>query len=195
MITIDIPIRDPKKPPKLTFPDRCVNCGKPKLRTWSVKLNTGAQKRGQMVQLEFDVPLCADCIAKENRIGNVTWIPFFLAGLLVCAVVFVPVWLLSPVGPTPQTYELPYVLGAAAGMVAGIIVGTLVEFGLKLLLTPAYGKLLLQRPLTILSVLSDSENLIGISTRFAENRKILKLTFENDEIGREFIAMNPQEIG
>ncbi len=194
MITVDIPIRDPKKPPKLNFPDRCNNCGQPKARTWSIKLNTGAQKRGQMVQLELDVPLCADCIAKENRIGNVTWIPFFLAGLLVCAVVFVPVWLISPVGPTPQTYELPYVLGAAAGLVAGIIIGTLVEFGLKLLLAPVYGKLLLQRPLTIFSVLADSENLIGISTRFAENRKILKLTFENDEIAREFIAMNPQEI-
>lgn len=193
MITVDIPIRDPKKPPKLTFPDRCVNCGKPKARTWSSKLNTGAQKRGQMVQVELDVPLCTDCIAKENRIGNVTWIPFFLVGLLACAVVFVPVWLLSPVGPTPQTYELPYVLGAAAGLLAGIIIGTLVEFGLKLLLAPVYGKLLLQRPLTIFSVLSDSENLIGISTRFAENKKILKLTFENDEIGREFAAMNPQE--
>lgn len=195
MVTIDIPIRDPKRPPKLTFPDRCVNCGKPKARTWPLKLNTGSQKRGQMVQLELDVPLCADCIARENRIGNVTWIPFFLVGLLVCAVVFVPVWLISPEGPTPQTYELPYVLGAAAGLVAGIIIGTLVEFGLKLLLAPVYGKLLLQRPLTILSVLNDSENLIGISTRFAENRKILKLTFENDGIAREFIAMNPQENG
>lgn len=193
MFTVDIPIRDPKKPPKLTFPDRCVNCGKPKARTWSIKLNTGAQKRGQMIQVELDVPLCTDCIAKENRIGNVTWIPFFFVGLLACVVVFVPVWLLSPVGPTPQTYELPYVLGAAAGLVAGIIIGTLVEFGLKLLLAPVYGKLLLQRPLTIFSVLSDSENLIGISTRFAENKKILKLTFENDEIGREFVTMNPQE--
>jgi hypothetical protein len=195
MLTVDIPIRDPKKPPKLTFPDRCVNCGKPKARTWAVKLNTGAQKRGQMIQVELDVPLCTDCVAKENRIGNVTWIPFFLVGLLACVIVFVPVWLLSPVGPTPQTYELPYVLGAAAGLLAGIIIGTLVEFGLKLLLAPVYGKLLLQRPLTIFSVLSDSENLIGISTRFAENKKILKLTFENDEIGQEFVAMNPQENG
>jgi hypothetical protein len=195
MLTVDIPIRDPKKPPKLTFPDRCVNCGKPKARTWAVKLNTGAQKRGQMVQVELDVPLCTDCVAKENRIGNVTWIPFFVVGLLACAIVFVPVWLISPVGPTPQTYELPYVLGAAAGLLAGIIIGTLVEFGLKLLLAPVYGKLLLQRPLTIFSVLSDSENLIGISTRFAEHKKILKLTFENDEIGQEFVAMNPQENG
>lgn len=193
MLTIDIPIRDPKKPPKLSFPDRCVNCGKPKARTWSIRLNTGAQKRGQMIEMELDVPLCADCVAKENRIGNVTWIPFFLVGLLTCAVVFVPVWLISPEGPTLQTAELPYVLGAAAGLLAGIIIGTLVEFGLKLLLAPVYGKLLLQRPLTIFSVLGNAEYLIGISARLAEDRKILKITFENEEIAREFVAMNPQE--
>jgi hypothetical protein len=146
-----------------------------------------------MVQLEFGVPMCADCVAKENRIGNVTWLPFFIVGLLVCAVVFVPVWLFSPEGTMPQTYALPYVLGAFVGMIAGIAVGTLVEFGLKLLLAPAYGKLLLKRPLTVFLVLNDAENLIGLSTRFADNKKILKLTFENDEIAREFLALNPQE--
>ena len=193
MLTVDIPIGNPKKPPKLSFPDRCVNCGKPKARTWALKLSTGAQARGEMVQLDLDVPLCADCVAKENRIGNVTWIPFFLTGFLACAATFVPVWLLSPEGSTLQTYELPYVLGAAAGLVAGIIVGTLVEFGLKLLLAPVYGKLLLKRPLTALSVLNNSEHLIGLSARLGENRKILKITFENDEIAREFIAINSLE--
>ena len=193
MLTVDIPIKDPKKPPKLTFPDRCVNCGKPKARTWPVKLSTGAQKSGQMVQLELDVPMCAECVAKENKIGNVTWIPFFVVGLLTCAVVFVPVWLLSPEGTMPQTSAFPYVLGAFAGMVAGILVGSLVEFGLKLLLSFAYGKLLLKRPLTVLSILSDSENLIGFSTKFADQKKTLKLTFENDEIGRGFSALNSQE--
>ena len=193
MITIEIPIKDPKKPPKLTFPDRCVNCGKPKARTWPLKLNTGAQKRGQLIQLELDVPLCTECVKKENRISDVTWMPFFIVGFLACVAVFVPVWLLSPEGTTSQTYMMPEILGAAAGMLAGIIIGTLVEFGLKLLLAPAYGKLLLKRPLTVVSVLNDSENLIGLSTRFAENKKILKITFENDEIARDFAALNPRE--
>lgn len=190
MLTVDIPIKDPKKPPRLNFPDRCVNCGKPKARTWSVKLSTGAQKSGQMIQLEFDVPLCAECVAKENKIGNVTWIPFFVVGLLACIVVFVPVWIFSPEGTTPQTYALPYILGAFAGMVAGVLAGSLVEFGLKLLLSPLYGKLLLKRPLTILSVLNDSEDLIGLSAKFADEKKVLKLTFENDEIAREFAGLN-----
>jgi hypothetical protein len=193
MLTVDIPIKDPKKPPKLTFPDRCVNCGKPKARTWPVKLSTGAQKRGQMIQMEFDVPLCAECVAKENKIGNITWIPFFIAGILVCGIVFVPVWLLAPEGSMPQTYAFPYVLGASVGMVAGIIFGSLVEFGLRMVFAPAYGKLLLKRPLTVYSIFKDSEDLVGLSTRFAEGRKRLKITFENDELAREFSALNLQE--
>src|SRR6266496_747992 len=193
MLSVDIPIKNPKKPPKLSFPDRCVNCGKTKLRTWSVKLNTGAQKNGQMIQMELDVPLCADCIAKENRIGNGTWIPFFIVGLLVCAIVFIPVWLLSPQGTTPQTYAFPLVLGAFAGMLAGVLVGSLVEFGLRILLAPTYGKLLMKRPLVIFSILNDSEDLIGLSLRFTDNKKILKMNFENDAIARQFMELNPEE--
>ena len=193
MITVDIPIKDQKKPAKLIFPDSCVNCSKPQARTWPLKLSTGAQKQGQMVQVEMEVPLCADCVAKENKIGNVTWLPFFIVGLLVCIVAFVPVWLLSPQGTTTQTLALPYILGVAAGLFTGILIGTLVEFGLRMLFAPRYGTLLLKRPLTIFSVFNDSEDLIGLSTRIADNRKLLKLTFENDEIAREFAALNPQE--
>jgi hypothetical protein len=193
MITVELPIKDPKKPPKLIFPDCCVNCGKPKSRTWPVKLTTGAQKRGQMVVLEMDVPLCAECAAKENKIGNLTWMPFFIAGLLAFVIVFIPVMLISPQGSTAQTISMPYILGAAAGLLAGLIVGTLAELGLKMLFVPAYGKLLLKRPLTVLSVFSDATDLIGVSTRFADGKKKLKLSFANDEIGRAFIVLNPQE--
>ena len=193
MLTVDVPIRNPKKPPKLSFPDRCVNCGKPKLRTWPVKLSTGAQKSGKLIQMELDVPLCAGCIAKENKIGNLTWMPFFIVGLLVCAIVFIPVWLLSPQGTTPQMYAFPFVLGAFVGILAGILIGTLVEFGLRMLFAPAYGSLLMKRPLFIFSVLNDSEDLIGLSVRFADQKKVLKVIFENDEIAREFISLNPQE--
>jgi hypothetical protein len=143
--------------------------------------------------MELNVPLCADCIAKENKIGNVTWMPFFIVGLLGCAIVFVPVWLLSPQGTTPQTYAFPLVLGAFAGMLAGMLIGTLVEFGLRMLFAPAYGSLLMKRPLFIFSVLNDSEDLIGLSLRFADQKRLLKMIFENDEIAHEFMELNPQE--
>lgn len=170
-----------------------MNCGKPKARELSVKLNTGAQKSGQMVQLEMNVPLCTECSRKEDRIANVTWLPFFIVGLLACVVVFIPIWLLSPEGTTTQTLALPYVLGAAAGLVAGIIAGTLVEFVLKTLFAPVYGKLLSKRPLTIVAVFNDSEDVIGLSAKLIDNKKSLQLTFENDEIAGEFEKLNLQE--
>lgn len=190
MIIVEVPIKDAKNPPALKFPDRCVNCGKPKVRVLPVKLNTGAQKRGQMIQLEMSVPLCAECAKKEDRIANVTWLPFFIVGLLMFVVAFIPVWFFSPEGTTTQTLALPYVLGATAGLIAGIIVGTLVEFALKILFAPIYGKLLLKRPLTIFAVFNDSEDVIGLSARFTEKKKSLKVAFENDEVGKEFERLN-----
>lgn len=123
MITVEIPIKDPKRPPKLNFPDRCVNYGKPKAKTLPVRLNTVAQtKNGQMIQLAFDVPMCDQCAAKENEIGNITWMPFLIIGLLACHIAFIPIWLISPEGTTPQTYAFPYVFAAFVGMIAGILV-------------------------------------------------------------------------
>jgi len=195
-MTVEVPIKDPRKPPKLIFPDHCVHCGKPGKKSWTVKLSTGTQtKSGRMSVLEMNIPLCAECTAMENKIGNVTWIPFFLAGLLTCVIVFIPVWLVTPEGTTSQTYAFPYVLGAFVGMIAGILAGTLVEFVLKMIMAPAYGKLLLKRPLTVFSVFHDSEDLVGLSLRFGDHKKNLKVIFENDELAREFIALNPQENG
>jgi len=145
-----------------------------------------------MIQLEMEVSLCAECSTKENRVGNVTWIPFFIVGLLTCGIVFVPVWLVAPEG-MGQASMFPFVAGAFVGMIAGIVVGTFAEFVLKILLAPLYGSLLLKRPLTVLSVLNDSEDLIGLSARFTKDKKTLKLSFENDQIAQEFISLNPQE--
>jgi hypothetical protein len=65
-----------------------------------------------------------------------------------------------------------------------------VEFGLKFLFAPVYGRLLLKRPLTVFSLFNDSEDVIGLSAKFTEGRKSLKLTFENDEIAKEFGQLN-----
>ena len=190
MITAEIPIKDPKNPPVLKFPEQCVNCGKPSVRKMSLKLNTGAQKRGQVIQLEIDAPLCAECAKKEDKIANVTWLPFFIVGLLACVAVFIPVWLFSPEGTTTQTLALPYVLGATAGLVAGIITGTLVEFALKFLFAAAYGQLLLKRPLTVFMVFADVEQVIGLTAKLSKDKKLLQLSIEHDEVAREFERLN-----
>jgi hypothetical protein len=190
MITVEIPIRDKKNPPALKFPERCVNCGQPKHVVLPLKLSMGVQKRGGDVLMDLPVPVCAACEHKEHRISYVTLLPFTVVGLLVCGIVFVPVWLLVPEGPTLQTAEFNIVVGAFAGMVAGLGGGTAVEFVLKLLVAPVYGRLLLNRPLSIVSLFNDSENVVGLSAKFTDQKKSLKLTFENDEIGREFEGLN-----
>jgi hypothetical protein len=190
MNTVEVPIKDPKNPPVLKFPDRCVHCGKPKQEVMLLKLAMGVEKRGRGVLMDLPVPLCTDCRRKESRVTNVTLVPFVVAGSIVGAVAFVPALLISPEGPTPDTAGFPFVFGGFIGLIAGTIGGTFVEFLLKFLFAPAYGQLLLKRPLTVLSFFNDSENVIGLSTRFTDKRKSLKLIFENDEIGHEFGKLN-----
>jgi hypothetical protein len=190
MITVEIPIQDKKNPPVLKFPEGCVHCGKPKQAVMPLKFNMGVEKRGQGVLMDLPVPLCADCERKERRITNVTLLPFALAGLLVCVIVFVPVWLITPDGTTAQTIGFAPTMGVFAGMIGGLLGGTVVEFGLKFLFAPAYGRLLLKRPLTVFSLFNDSEDVIGLSAGFTREKKSLKLTFENDEIGHEFERLN-----
>jgi hypothetical protein len=47
--------------------------------------------------------------------------------------------------------------------------------------------------LTVWSVFHDAEDLIGLSARLTNEKQLLRMNFENDEIAREFIALNPQE--
>ena len=136
--------------------------------------------------------MCNVCAEKERSITKVTLVPFFVAGLIAFVIVFIPVWLITPDGTTAQTLGFSIVVGAFAGLVAGLIGGTLVEFGLKFVFAPFYGQLLLKRPLTIFGVFNDSEDIIGLSFRFGEKKKSLKLIFENEDIAREFTSLNPQ---
>lgn len=193
MLTVEIPIPDKKKPPVLKFPERCVNCGEPKHVVMPMKLDMGVQKRGQGVLMDFPVPLCAECEKKERRITNVTLLPFLIAGVLVCVIVFIPVWLLTPDGETIQTMGFAPAVGAFVGIIAGLIGGSVIELILKLMFAPAYGQLLLKRPLTVFSLFNDSEDVIGLSARFTKEKNSLKLTFENDEIAREFEKLNTSE--
>ncbi|OQY91246.1 MAG: hypothetical protein B6D38_01210 [Anaerolineae bacterium UTCFX1] len=190
MITVEAPIKDAKNPPKIIFPDRCVNCGKPKHVVMPMKLNMGVEKRGRGVLMNFPVPLCAECEKKEQRITYVTLVPFLIAGLIVGVIAFIPAMLIAPEGTSQQTLGFPFVFGGLVGMIVGAIGGTVFEFVLKLLLAPVYGQLLLKRPLTILGFFNDSENVIGLSARFTEEKKSLRIMFENDDVAREFERLN-----
>lgn len=190
---VNIPIRDLKQPPALKFPERCVNCGKPKETTLGITLNMGVQKRSRSVTMQLAVPMCNVCAEKERSVAKVTLIPFMIAGFVIGVIVFIPVALIAPEGTSSQTLGFPLVLGGFAGLIAGILGGTVVEFFVKMLAVPVYGKLLARRPLTIIGFLAESDELIGISARFLRETKIARLEFENEEIAREFTQLNSLE--
>ncbi|MDO9301646.1 MAG: hypothetical protein Q7T89_09695 [Anaerolineales bacterium] len=189
-----VQIKDQKNPPVLKFPSRCVHCGKSRETTMKVSLNMGVQKKSGTVMMDNVVPMCKACAEKERSIAKVTLIPFFLAGLITFVIVFIPVWFITPDGTSSQTLGFSIVVGVFAGIIAGLIGGSLVEFGLKFAFAPVYGQLLIKRPLTIFSLFNDSEDVVGLSFKFGGQKKSLKLIFENEDIAREFISLNPQEI-
>ena len=190
---IDIPVHDLKKPPVLKFPEYCVNCGRPKETVLGITLNMGVQVKGQAVTMKLTVPMCNVCAEKERSVAKVTLIPFMLAGFVIGLIVFILVALITPEGTTSQTIGFPLVLGGFAGLIAGIFGGTVVEFFVKMLAVPVYGKLLARRPLTVIGFLAESDELIGISARFLRETKIVQLEFENEENAREFMQLNSLE--
>jgi hypothetical protein len=155
-----------------------------------LKLNMGVEKRGQGVLMNLPVPLCGQCEKKERKITYLTLVPFATVGLIVFVFVFIPVMLVTPAGTTSQTLDAPFVVGALAGIIAGLIGGTLAEVTIRLVFAPVYGRLLLKRPLMILSLFDDSEDVLGLSARFGKNRESLGLTFENESIAQDFIRLN-----
>ncbi len=193
MVSIDIPIKDQKNPPALKFPDQCVNCRKAKETVMGITLQMGAQKRGQPVLMKLDVPMCTACADKERSVAKVTLVPFLIAGVLIGLVVFIPVVLIAPDGTSSQTLSMPWVIGGTAGLIAGVIGGSLVEFLVKILAAPFYGKLVMRRPLTVFALLTERDQLLGLSAKFSRETGIVHLMFENDDIAREFKKLNPME--
>lgn len=190
---IQIPIRDLKKPYDLKFPKRCTNCGKPQEEVLTLSLHTGSQMRNLPQVLAFKVPMCKACADKERSIAKVTLIPFLVGGLIFGVIAFVPAMFIAPEGTTPQTLNFPVVFGGFIGLIVGIFFGTIVEYVVKMLAMPFYGKTLSRRPLTVFSLFHATDEFVGVSVNLLVEKKVLQFEFDNEEIAREFAKINQLE--
>lgn len=150
----------------------------------------GVQKKNQPTLMKISVPMCKACAEKERSVAKATLIPFLIGGAIFGAIAFVPAFIFSPEGTTPDTAAFPYAFGGFVGLAVGTIFGTLIEAVVKTISIPTYGKLLTKRPLTILSFFSNSDDLIGVSAKFIKDKKQIQLQFENQEIEKEFTQLN-----
>lgn len=201
--TLTVPIPNPRKPPRVVFAETCLHCGKPKAGMRGL-LFTLAENSKKSFDLDLEPPLCADCIKLENRLEWFSLLPFIIVAFLLGALTFLLLWLV--VLPNLALWDFlgmdwreirqaVFVLAGAGALLGGIGGATMVEVILRVVTKPYFGDLLTSRPLTLMSLLRDFQDVPGLRAQVTSDKKTLTLTFEHEERAREFAMLNNlQEI-
>lgn len=196
--TLTVLIPNPKKPPKVIFPETCLHCGKPRTGTRGMTF-TLAETSKKSFDLELEPPLCSDCITLENRLEWFSLLPFTIVVFLLGALTFAVLWffvlpnlaLWNFLGMDwRETGQAVFLLAGAGALLGGVIGATLVEVILRILTKPYFGDLLTRRPLTLVSLLRDFQDVPGLRAQVTSDKKTLTLTFEHEERAKEFALLN-----
>lgn len=180
------------------FPDRCVGCGRPKeaeSRLLLKRLVTrGRQGKQQTVTWESAIPHCQRCARTTQTVFLAGCVPFVVGllgvGLLVMALVTAGALRLGldEVGQPNNANAL--IVGAFAGLLAGVAGGFVAELAARLVLLPFLGPALLRAPLLTAQLLSDSDYVAGLSGKLSPDGSRVTLAFTQPEIAREFGTLN-----
>jgi len=156
-------------------------------------------QRQEPITLKYQIPHCQQCARSTKSVFLAGFIPFVVGALLIGGISFAVVALqaslfgLDDYGQPGNANSL--VLGAVAGLLGGFAGGFLFELIARVLLLPIFGRSLFQAPLLAAQFLTDADYVAGLRGKFGEQASHLQLTFSNDEIAREFQALNTALIG
>jgi hypothetical protein len=197
---------------QLTFPGRCVCCGKPKetetllkvFRQWgnqspkNISRAIVVDKDKSLATLTLNVPHCARCHAADGRVAILTWIAFFAGAVPGGIVAFILVLLglawvddfFGVSGASPDYGAVQLGLAGALAFIIGGVAGFAAEVVAKVFFTPFLGRALFYAPLLAVQVLGDQEYAAGLTASLTKDFASLQLKFANDEIGQEFGRLN-----
>jgi hypothetical protein len=151
-------------------------------------------ERQEAVTQKYQVPHCRRCARSTKTVFLAGCIPFVLGLLIVGLAVFLivtygaSIWGLDSYGKPDNSNSL--VLGAAAGLFAGLAGGFLFEVIARIILLPVMGRGLLSAPLLALQFLDDSDYVAGLKGKLESDASSVHFTFSNEEVAREFRSLN-----
>ena len=136
----------PDPPHPVVFPNRCICCGATREAESTLALSRQVTRgeRQEAVILKYQVPHCRRCASSTKAVFLAGCIPFVLGLLVVGLAVFLVVAFgasilgLDDYGKPNNANSL--VLGAAAGLFAGIVGGFLFEVMARIILLPVMGR-------------------------------------------------------
>jgi hypothetical protein len=151
-------------------------------------------KRQEQATLKLNIPHCARCAQLTKSVFLMGCVPFAAGGLLVGLAGFAGGFVLAVrLGLDEVDTEEVWpslLVGAAAGLFAGLIGAFLAELAARLVLLPFYGRALLGAPLLTAQFLGSSDYVAGLTGRLAPDARYVELRFANDAVAQEFLALN-----
>jgi len=188
-------------PDAAVFAGRCVGCGGAATTTSTLgfaKVVTNARGTQRPVHVTLPVPHCAACARTTKSVFLAALIPFVLGFLAIGGAAFAVVGFgaaaagLDEVGRPNNANSL--VLGAGAGLVAGIVGAFVLELAARVLLLPVFGRALGQAPLFVPSLFTDADYVAGLTGLPNADLTAVTLTFARDDIASEFAAANAARL-
>ena len=198
--TLTIAVTD-DDPASLVFPDRCAGCGRSATTASMLsfaKVVTSVRGTQAPVHRKIAVPHCDACARSTKAVFLAGLIPFALGFLIAGGAAFAVVAFnaaiagLDDIGRPNNANSL--VLGAAAGLVVGVIGAFALELVVRLLLLPVFGAALWRAPLLVPSLLTDVDHVSGLTGRPNADLSAMTLTFARDDIARDVAAANAARL-